>query len=317
MLGSMTAKVPIYSSLQACKGTMFFLPLPLKRMLKTLEEVQIPPNDGTSASHVVIRKSQLPNPKLYIIVNGKLKSGKVVWQTMVNVNAIKAAVHKLKEINWLYQTCDDNCVDDAAKQVIETVSNPTSPMLVKTSKEDVAGFQAYTIRTMNEKCSTVSDVEQYKLLSVKEDALDSRQKYLDVICFPHLFPSGTFGQFHPRQVTLIASDKDSRFRKEAAYVFFLWQKELRELSAGIYNLMKKSAHQAIPVNVFLDDVTKSDDMVEPNISTIFQSICGSKQYWFLRASELRCMVREFGAPTLFLTFSCAEYESADIDTCEK
>ena len=94
---------------------------------------------------------------------------------------------------------------------------------------------------------------------------------------------------------------------------------MRELSAGIYNLMKKSAHQAIPVNVFLDKVTKSDDIVEANIciSTIFQSIRGSKQYWFLRASELRCMVREFGAPTLFLTFSCAEYESADIDTCEK
>ena len=196
-LGSMTAKVPIYNSLQACKGTMFFLPLPLKRTLKTLEEVQIPAKDGTSASHAVIRKSQLPNPELYIIVNDKPKSGKVVWHTLVNVNAIKTAVHKLKDINWLYQTCDDNCVDDAAKQVIETVSNPTSPMLVKASKEDVAGFQAYTICTMNEKCSTVSDVEQYKLLSVKEDALDSRQKYLDVMCFPHLFPSGTFGQFHP------------------------------------------------------------------------------------------------------------------------
>ena len=26
------------------------------------------------------------------------------------------------------------------------------------------------------------------------------------------------------------------------------------------------------------------------------------------------MVREFGAPTLFLTFNCAEYESADVDT---
>ena len=89
----MTAKVPIYNSLQACKGTMFFLPLPLTSTLKTLEEVQIPANNGTSASHVVIRKSHLPNPKLYIIVNGKLKSGKVVWQTMVNVNAIKAAVH--------------------------------------------------------------------------------------------------------------------------------------------------------------------------------------------------------------------------------
>ena len=39
---------------------------------------------------------------------------------------------------------------------------------------------------------------------------------------------------------------------------------------------------------------------------------GSKQYWFLRNSELRCMVCEFGSPTLFLTFSCAEYDCPDI-----
>ena len=31
-----------------------------------------------------------------------------------------------------------------------------------------------------------------------------------------------------------------------------------------------------------------------------------------KQSELRCMVREFGMPTLFLTFSCAEYDSHDI-----
>ena len=46
-------------------------------------------------------------------------------------------------------------------------------------------------------------------------------------------------------------NKDSRFRKEAPYVFFLlWQKELRELSAGIYNLMKKISKQATSVNAF-------------------------------------------------------------------
>ena len=39
---------------------------------------------------------------------------------------------------------------------------------------------------------------------------------------------------------------------------------------------------------------------------------GTKQYWFIRQSELRCMIREWGSPTLFLTFSCAEYESPDI-----
>ena len=32
-LGSYTGKVPIYNFLQACKGTMFFLPLPLNKTL--------------------------------------------------------------------------------------------------------------------------------------------------------------------------------------------------------------------------------------------------------------------------------------------
>ena len=45
---------------------------------------------------------------------------------------------------------------------------------------------------------------------------------------------------------------------------------------------------------------------------MLQSVRGSQQYWFVRKSELKCMIREYGSPILFLTFSCAEYESADI-----
>ena len=36
-LGTYTAKVPAYNSLKACKGTVFFLPLPLKKTLETLD----------------------------------------------------------------------------------------------------------------------------------------------------------------------------------------------------------------------------------------------------------------------------------------
>ena len=45
-----------------------------------------------------------------------------------------------------------------------------------------------------------------------------------------------------------------------------------------------------------------------------QSVRGTKQYWFVRQSELRRMIREWNSPTLFLTLSCAEYESTDITT---
>ena len=66
------------------------------------------------------------------------------------------------------------------------------------------------------------------------------------------------------------------------------------------------------VRSLLDKVETSDKHLEANLCTMLQSVRGTKQYWFLRQSELRCMIREWGSPTLFLTFSCAEYESPDI-----
>ena len=45
---------------------------------------------------------------------------------------------------------------------------------------------------------------------------------------------------------------------------------------------------------------------------MLQSVQCTKQYWFVRKSALRCMIREWCSPTFFLTFSCAEYESPDI-----
>ena len=66
------------------------------------------------------------------------------------------------------------------------------------------------------------------------------------------------------------------------------------------------------VKDFLTKVDSSDNETEANLSTILQSVCGSKQFWFLRKSDLNCMVREHGPPTLFLTLSCAEYDAPDI-----
>ena len=88
-LGTYTAKVPVYNSLKSCKGTMFFLPLPFN---KTLETIQ-----GVECSNV-----QLPDPKLYVVVNGTPQKDKVIWRTLVDVYSIKQAVQKLKDINWIY-----------------------------------------------------------------------------------------------------------------------------------------------------------------------------------------------------------------------
>ena len=86
-LGTYSGKVPAYNALQACKGCMFFLPLPLNHTLDTLSEVQ---PDGVVA---------LPDPQLSIIVNGVPTKNKIEWQTLVDVNAMKQAMQKLKQIN--------------------------------------------------------------------------------------------------------------------------------------------------------------------------------------------------------------------------
>ena len=124
---------------------MFFLPLPLNKTLETLDEV-------TGSSKVA-----LSNPELYVIVNGKPTESNVVWRNLVNVNQIKTAVQKFREINWLYKNADDESVDEAAKQVVEVINNTSSTMLEK------AGLQAYTIRNLDNKLSTESDIDQYKV----------------------------------------------------------------------------------------------------------------------------------------------------------
>ena len=134
----------------------------------------------------------LPNQELFIIVNSKTKSNKMVWQSLINVGSLKGALRKLREINWLYANRDENSLD---VKIIESVSEITSTMV---SSEDVASYQSYTIRRLDQKESSIPDADQYKLANIKEDALSNKLKYRDVLCFSTLFPSGRFAESHPR-----------------------------------------------------------------------------------------------------------------------
>ena len=119
----------------------------MRKTLETLDQVK----------HTSDAKLALPNPELYIIVNGRPTKSKVVWRTLVDVNAVKTAIKRLREINWLYREVHDESVDEAAKQVIEVTKNTSSTMLEKASDNDIAGFQAFTIRNLDNKLSTDSD----------------------------------------------------------------------------------------------------------------------------------------------------------------
>ena len=54
-------------------------------------------------------------------------------------------------------------------------------------------FKHTRFRNLDSKLSTVSDLEQYRLMSITEDPISNRQQHLDVMCFPVLFPNGNLG----------------------------------------------------------------------------------------------------------------------------
>ena len=112
----------------------------------------------------------------------------------------------MREINWLYAAVDDSSVEYTSRCIVESVSDTTSSMLVKVSAEDISFFQAYTIRRLDQKQSSLTDSEHFKLINVKENALGNTLKHLDVLCFPTLFPSGNLGESHQRSVPISASE---------------------------------------------------------------------------------------------------------------
>ena len=78
-LGAYTSKIPLHSSLKAVKGTMFFLPLPMERKINDL---------------IADQSNVLPDPELYVLVDGQPTKDKVVWQTLVDAEDIKRATDK-------------------------------------------------------------------------------------------------------------------------------------------------------------------------------------------------------------------------------
>ena len=122
-----------------------------------------------------------------------------MWRTLLSVDHITAAINKLKEINWLYKDIANISVDRATKEIMEIISKSKSRMLVKAINSDLSTFQMYTIRNLDNRLSPDSDIEQYKLLNIQDSPLDNGKRYLDVMCFPILFPTGKYGQNHNRE----------------------------------------------------------------------------------------------------------------------
>ena len=94
-LGTYTGKVPVYNSLKAIKGNIFFLPLPLQNTLDQLDEVGF----GSDRLHEIT--TTLPDPELYIIVDSHRTKDKIVLTKQINQLSIFNSM-----CNALVQLCN-------------------------------------------------------------------------------------------------------------------------------------------------------------------------------------------------------------------
>ena len=101
---------------EGCERNNVFSPLLLQNTLDRLDEAGFMAQ--FSSDDIM---STLPDPELYIIVDGQPTKDKVVWQGIVDMDNVRHAVDKLRDTNWLYRTLDESSVDEAAKKSIEVV----------------------------------------------------------------------------------------------------------------------------------------------------------------------------------------------------
>ncbi|EZA57993.1 hypothetical protein X777_02001 [Ooceraea biroi] len=325
---------------QKVKGRTFHLPLPLQETLNKL-------CSATDAINI--------NHEMYVIVRGIPIKSKIIWEEMVNIKKVFEALTWLKCNNPFYSdivlpdTHNELCLeklDDVQFQIEETendkecvfddcnLSNKDiemqetkdnvdqhKAMLTQIIDESSYDYEQFTIYPLYEEKSNKTDTALYQMLKIQDLPLDHREKYLDLLCFPDLFPFGINGQHETRQIKihdhefikLRLKSKHPQYRVNIQYLFFLLNNaNIRQLSRGIYHKMNVTNLQdRYTASEYLEAIQK--DLLESNLSTIFSTLRNTDQYWCKPRNDLNCMTQHYGPATWFLTLSPSEWLWDDLD----
>ena len=142
-------------------------------------------------------------------------------------------------------------------------------------------------------------------------------------CFPELFPAGTGGflSTHQKHGCTFANyvkqrifGIDPRFRENETYVFFLYViKEQLEINRSVQTYFRKGK---LKKNRYTVDFLRGCEKKEIERYDIkfkaFQAVRGTDPYFEQQKLRLMAMIRQLGAPHLFLTLSAAEIHWNDL-----
>ena len=144
--------------------------------------------------------------------------------------------------------------------------------------------------------------------------------FLEEKLFPNLFPYGIGGFLSSnllKQSNMGFSNyiknrllsADPKFRNDSAYCFFLLLvKELTDMKRSETTYIRKATRVPHLTPNLINEVTKQNLFRYDNAYSTFKTMRGTAMYYQDVKKRLMACLRQKGAPTLFTTFSCAEFE---------
>merc|ERR1712208_254892 len=182
---------------------------------------------------------------------------------------------------------------------------------------DTSEFVNEQISKIKENVSKVLNVapsEEGKWINWQSDL------FLEEKLFPKLFPYGIGGYLSSNMLkksNMGFSDyiknrllsADPKFRNDASYVFFLLLvKELTDMKRSEQTYFRKATKAPNLTAKKVNEITKEHLFRYNNAFQTYKSCRGTTMYYQDTKKKLMGTLRQKGAPTLFTTFSCAEYE---------
>jgi len=269
---------------------------------------------------------RLPNPEdalpehgeLFILLRSIPTCHNIIWQDLVNMKKVYSALHKLKEINPLYnainlpasasglkldqrisefiaeETNDDDknaitTADDKDTSKALGLDLPDREAMVKKIEEEEEStlYQNYTIQALHALRDNEKATDLYQMLCINEPTLDSRCKLLDVLCFPDLYPNGYGGIYHTRESILKDSDyvkaimqsRVARFRLNIQFLFYHFHHAtVHQINGGIFHMLKILCPQEKLTAACYLEKLQNEEL-EDNLTSIFSRLRNSQQYW--------------------------------------
>ena len=302
--------------LQATKGNAVHLRIPIAETIKHCLVTMPTPNPGDTL-------------RLYADV--KTQAGKV-WRNLVNMDRVLRALEWLKMNNPLYK---DIVIDrEAAAKVdpdsIVALVEPSGGDDAMEQPQEEMGEHILTLEKNHELVSEFSmvpannpqvkasqDLEVYMQTAIKGPPQDIKERCMDALTFPLLFPTGagSFGMERNRNI---------RFAEHARYMLLRRDRRFRDCQTWMHQVNYVKLSKAVDQGVYASTKTgagltkltapqlikriEDKDMdVQNSVNSMFQNIKGTKEYWNIQKGDLGVMDEELGPATWFVTLSCAEH----------